>query len=432
MMAECVDARRRGARSTCRCSAFVLGLGPDRARARRRTALGDLVADVLPDGAGLLALLGATVPRRRCSPTCSTTCPRCCVLLPAAAAAGPQTVLAVLIGVNAGPNLTYTGSLATLLWRRVAARPRRRSRPRRVPPARRADGAADPDRRYRRAVAGDVRVLAWITEGGWEACVDAVATLDAGERHAAARRRPSTCPGRAAAATSEVMARMSALAGEAAEALLDDAEERLGDDTPAQGRRERAWPRRSSCEAAADADVLVLARDGRHTGPHSIGHAAALRGRPRAVRRAARLAGGAPDDERAAQAEAEAAKAQAEAEAGAAMSLPPGTAAPPPRADDRLAHAPRPVLAPHARPLRRRLHHPRRAARAVGDARHPDTSSRSSPATRTCSTRARATRSSSRCSARAACCCSTARSTCAQRKALLPRSTASACRPTAT
>jgi arsenical pump membrane protein len=28
-------------------------------------------------------------------------------------------VLAALIGVNVGPNLTYVGSLATLLWRRV-------------------------------------------------------------------------------------------------------------------------------------------------------------------------------------------------------------------------------------------------------------------------------------------------------------------------
>jgi arsenical pump membrane protein len=31
----------------------------------------------------------------------------------------PGIVLAVLIGVNVGPNLTYLGSLATLLWRRV-------------------------------------------------------------------------------------------------------------------------------------------------------------------------------------------------------------------------------------------------------------------------------------------------------------------------
>ncbi|MTD17323.1 arsenic transporter [Nakamurella sp. YIM 132087] len=34
----------------------------------------------------------------------------------------PALVLAVLIGVNLGPNLTYTGSLATLLWRRALAR----------------------------------------------------------------------------------------------------------------------------------------------------------------------------------------------------------------------------------------------------------------------------------------------------------------------
>ncbi len=28
----------------------------------------------------------------------------------------------MLIGVNVGPNLTYVGSLATLLWRRILAR----------------------------------------------------------------------------------------------------------------------------------------------------------------------------------------------------------------------------------------------------------------------------------------------------------------------
>jgi arsenical pump membrane protein len=48
--------------------------------------------------------------------------PAVLVLLPLTAAAGPAAVLAVLIGVNIGPNLTYAGSLATLLWRRVIAR----------------------------------------------------------------------------------------------------------------------------------------------------------------------------------------------------------------------------------------------------------------------------------------------------------------------
>jgi arsenical pump membrane protein len=31
----------------------------------------------------------------------------------------PGLLLAVLIGVNVGPNLTYVGSLATLLWRQI-------------------------------------------------------------------------------------------------------------------------------------------------------------------------------------------------------------------------------------------------------------------------------------------------------------------------
>jgi arsenical pump membrane protein len=34
-------------------------------------------------------------------------------------ASAPGGVLAMLIGVNVGPNLTYVGSLATLLWRRI-------------------------------------------------------------------------------------------------------------------------------------------------------------------------------------------------------------------------------------------------------------------------------------------------------------------------
>ncbi|MHB8187869.1 MAG: SLC13 family permease [Dermatophilaceae bacterium] len=45
--------------------------------------------------------------------------PAVLVLLPLTAPAGAGSILAVLIGVNIGPNLTYAGSLATLLWRRI-------------------------------------------------------------------------------------------------------------------------------------------------------------------------------------------------------------------------------------------------------------------------------------------------------------------------
>jgi arsenical pump membrane protein len=44
--------------------------------------------------------------------------PATLVLVPAVAPS-PALILAVLIGVNIGPNLTYVGSLATLLWRQV-------------------------------------------------------------------------------------------------------------------------------------------------------------------------------------------------------------------------------------------------------------------------------------------------------------------------
>ena len=45
--------------------------------------------------------------------------PAVLVLAPLSAPLGPLAVLAVLIGVNIGPNVTYVGSLATLLWRRI-------------------------------------------------------------------------------------------------------------------------------------------------------------------------------------------------------------------------------------------------------------------------------------------------------------------------
>ena len=97
--------------------AFVLGLAII-VRALGDNGAGDLVDGLLPSGDGLLALLGATAVAAVLANLVNNV-PAVLLLLPAAAAAGPAVVLAVLIGVNAGPNLTPTGSLATLLWRRV-------------------------------------------------------------------------------------------------------------------------------------------------------------------------------------------------------------------------------------------------------------------------------------------------------------------------
>jgi arsenical pump membrane protein len=121
-LARAGTRRRAAARDLARAIdpsllAFVLGLGLIVA-ALADNGLADLVTDVLPDSDGLPALLGVSFLAALLANLLNNV-PALLVLLPAAAAAGPHTVLAVLIGVNAGPNLTYTGSLATLLWRRV-------------------------------------------------------------------------------------------------------------------------------------------------------------------------------------------------------------------------------------------------------------------------------------------------------------------------
>ncbi len=116
-----------------------------------------------------------------------------------------------------------------------------------------------------------MKLLAWITEGGWEACVDAAATFgdaDVTLLHVTTVELPGP-PGRRHEA---VMARMGEVADEAAEALLADAEERLG--RTARTLTLTGEAETIVMEAAADADVLVIARDSRHPGPHSIGHAA--------------------------------------------------------------------------------------------------------------------------------------------------------------
>jgi nucleotide-binding universal stress UspA family protein len=124
-----------------------------------------------------------------------------------------------------------------------------------------------------------MRALVWVAEGMWEACVDAARDLlppDAevtllhvapGDVEAVAegsgagllgRRRPS--PGPPLRAVSE----------RAAEALLADAAVRYARPSVSAARRGRV--EREVVAACADADLLVLARDGDvRLGPKSLG-----------------------------------------------------------------------------------------------------------------------------------------------------------------
>ncbi|MFJ5933670.1 SLC13 family permease [Streptomyces sp. NPDC093071] len=98
--------------------AFVLALGVV-VRAVVDNGLGTVLAHLLPDGTSLAALLG-TAALAAVLANLINNLPATLALVPLAAGSGPGAVLAVLIGVNIGPNLTYAGSLATLLWRRIA------------------------------------------------------------------------------------------------------------------------------------------------------------------------------------------------------------------------------------------------------------------------------------------------------------------------
>jgi arsenical pump membrane protein len=101
---------------------FVLGLGVVVA-AVVRGGLGPAIAHLIPAGTALPALL-AIAGLAAVLANLVNNLPAILVLLSVlggAAAGGPGPVLAALIGVNIGPNLSYAGSLATLLWRRLLA-----------------------------------------------------------------------------------------------------------------------------------------------------------------------------------------------------------------------------------------------------------------------------------------------------------------------
>jgi arsenical pump membrane protein len=116
-------ARRRATLVSLVCAAdvpfllFVLCLGIV-VRAVTGNGLGGALGRIVPGGTSLLALL-AMAGLAAAAANVINNLPAVLVLLPLAAPSGAGAVLAVLLGVNIGPNLTYTGSLATLLWRRV-------------------------------------------------------------------------------------------------------------------------------------------------------------------------------------------------------------------------------------------------------------------------------------------------------------------------
>ena len=96
---------------------FVLGLGVV-VRAASQHGLSTAVDSILPHGTALPALLLVAVVSAAVANLLNNL-PATLIIVPVAAASGPGAVLAMLVGVNVGPNLTYVGSLATLLWRRI-------------------------------------------------------------------------------------------------------------------------------------------------------------------------------------------------------------------------------------------------------------------------------------------------------------------------
>jgi arsenical pump membrane protein len=99
---------------------FVLALGVV-VQAVMRNGVAERMGAFMPSGSGLLALLGYAALAAVLA-NIANNLPATLVMVPLVAPAGPAAVLAVLIGVNIGPNLTYVGSLSNLLWRSVLRR----------------------------------------------------------------------------------------------------------------------------------------------------------------------------------------------------------------------------------------------------------------------------------------------------------------------
>lgn len=82
-----------------------------------RHGLGTALAHLVPDGSSLAALIALAFLAAALANLVNNL-PATLALVPLVADR-PALVLALLVGVNVGPNATYAGSLATMLWRRL-------------------------------------------------------------------------------------------------------------------------------------------------------------------------------------------------------------------------------------------------------------------------------------------------------------------------
>jgi arsenical pump membrane protein len=117
---EELGVRRIGHSTHASFALFVLGLGVVVA-ALGQGPLGDVLGSVVPDGDGLtdllwLAMLGATVANL------VNNLPATLLVVPLVAPLGATPALATLVGINLGSSMTWSGSLANLLWRRTVVR----------------------------------------------------------------------------------------------------------------------------------------------------------------------------------------------------------------------------------------------------------------------------------------------------------------------
>lgn len=99
---------------------FVLGLGVVVATLGRGP-LGDRLGSLVPSGDGPVALLGLAL-LGAVTANLVNNLPATLLLVPLVAPLGAVPALAALVGVNLGSSMTWSGSLANLLWRRTVVR----------------------------------------------------------------------------------------------------------------------------------------------------------------------------------------------------------------------------------------------------------------------------------------------------------------------